>query len=285
VLNRERLLLGAWCAVVLGAGVLSYTLNEKSGTVSGALALTWIAGYLVQFGLMMVILNVIGRRNAILPWFVASLLPWAVDWTVPDRVWLLAVWVPVVIGYAYWLEHTHDHTERVLRTGVRGTATVLGIVHHQFQTVVNNAYIRRKLQVSVRTEKGETFQTTMTGTFAFGSEPDAGDTFAVRIDPAHPKRIVVDNQTADDNRLTSTGVHAQGVVRAVHPHHPVNGLVPCRLDLSVTHGGTGLQYDTHLDATFSPDRVPSVGDSLAVLADPDDYTRVILPPGAESTVF
>lgn len=146
----------------------------------------------------------------------------------PSGLWLLALWVPVVVGYAYWLERSHDHTDRVLRSGVRGTATVLAVVHHQFQTVVNNAYIRRKLRLSVRTEKGETFETTMTGTFAFGSEPSPGETFAVRIDPAHPKRVVVDDHTMDDDRLAASGVRASAVVRAVHPRHAVAGTVPRR---------------------------------------------------------
>jgi hypothetical protein len=281
--NRVRVLLAAWCAAILGAGALTYVFTERDGTLGGGIVLTWFLGYLVQFGLMMAILNGTGRRNQITPWFVASLLPWAVDWTTPAKLWVLAVWVPVVVGYAYWLDRSHDHTEHVLRTGVRGTATVLSVVHGQFQTVVNNAYIRRKLRLSVRTEQGATFETTMTGTFGFGAEPSPGDTFAVRFDPAHPKRIVIDKSTMDGERLASSGVPAQGVVRAVHPHHPVAGMIACRLDLSVTHGGTALQYDAQLDASFPADRVPRVGDSLALLADPDDYTRVVLASEAEPT--
>jgi hypothetical protein len=274
--TRVRALLAAWCVVILGAGVLTYALASTTDTVGGAIAATWIVGYLVQFGLMMVILNQTGRNTQIVPWFVASLLPWAVDWTMPARLWLLAVWIPVVLGYAYWLDRSHEHKDAVLHTGVRGTATVLAIVHRQFQTVVNNAYIRRKLRLSVRTEQGQTFETTMTGTFAFGSEPSPGDTFAVRIDPAHPKRIVVDDGTMDDQRLASSGVRAHGVVRAVHAHHTVDGTVPCRVDVSVTHGGTGLQYDARLEAPFPADRVPRVGDTLNLIADPDDYTHVVL---------
>lgn len=64
-----------WCVLLLAPGMYEAFGNV---TLNGTLAAVWIVGYLVQFGVFMWIMNLVGDQK-ILWWFVASMLPWAVD--------------------------------------------------------------------------------------------------------------------------------------------------------------------------------------------------------------
>jgi hypothetical protein len=56
--------------------------------------------------------------------------------------------------------------------------------------VINNIYVRRTLRVRVVREDGvPPYETRYRGLFEMGTVPDAGDTFAVVVDPGRPQRI------------------------------------------------------------------------------------------------
>jgi len=74
-----------WCVLLLAPGVYEAFGNT---TLNGTLATVWVVGYLAQFFVFMWVLNLVPEQK-ILGWFIASMLPWFVDWTVPSSRWLL----------------------------------------------------------------------------------------------------------------------------------------------------------------------------------------------------
>jgi hypothetical protein len=91
-------LLTIWCVLLLAPGVVEVLSSIDTRTaIPGYLAGVWIVGYLAQFGIFMWIMNLVGDQK-VLWWFIASLLPWAVDWTVPVSPWFLLLGTTVVVA-------------------------------------------------------------------------------------------------------------------------------------------------------------------------------------------
>jgi hypothetical protein len=192
-IGRLRLLLVAWVILVLAPGViatLAFGLDANSG-IPGGVAGVWIGGYLVQFGTFMAVTRT-SKQNDIAGWFVASLLPWACDWTTPVRLWAIAPCAAVAIGTAWLIYHSAVAVDALEHKGVRATGAVLGVVKPMFNVVINNVYIRRTLRVRVERADGiAPYEARIKGLFMLGEVPSQGDRLALRVDPAKPQRIKI----------------------------------------------------------------------------------------------
>lgn len=194
---------GWWLLVVLPAligmtGVLGGSADHPVD-VDGWLLGFWIVGYLAQFGwLMLVVPRAVGHSEM---WtlFVASLLPWLVDWVSLGGVveGLLMVAITGAVTTVMILRSL-----RTVRLDVHGrlvTATVLREVPTSFNTVVNNIYVRRKAELEIPAADGSTYRAVLTTLYEIGTHPRPGDQVRIRVDPGNPKRFQLASSTAPES--------------------------------------------------------------------------------------
>ena len=188
-MRRLYSLLIAWCLLVLAPGLF-----EASGHVdlNVVLTLVWIIGYLAQFGVFLWIMNLVAEQK-ILWWFIASLLPWAVDWSVPSSAWFLLLGAVVVVAVAVWIGRFARRAESLQDQGVRATGVVLEVLKPWMNVVINNVYIQRKLRLRIQREDGmPAYEGILKGLFMLGEIPSVGDRLALRVDPANPQHFDYD---------------------------------------------------------------------------------------------
>jgi len=183
-----------WCVFLLAPGVYEALGNV---TLNGTLAAVWIVGYLAQFGVFMWIMNLVGDQK-ILWWFIASLLPWAVDWTVPSSAWLLLLWAAVAIAVAAWIGRFSSRARALQQRGIRATGIVLEVLKPWMNVVINNVYIRRRLRLRIQRQDGSpAYEGILKGLFMLGEIPSVGDRLALRVDPANPQHFDYDKASTD----------------------------------------------------------------------------------------
>lgn len=188
-MRRIHLLLAAWCVLLLAPGIFEALGNV---TLNGTLATFWVVGYLAQFGVFMWIMNLVGDQK-VLWWFIASLFPWAVDWTVPVSPWFLLLWVAAVVAVAAWIGQSTQHAKSLQEQGVRATGVVLEVLKPWMNVVINNVYIRRRVRLRIeREDRTPAYEGILKGLFMLGEIPSPGDRIALRVDPANPQRFDYD---------------------------------------------------------------------------------------------
>lgn len=188
-MRRLHLLLIVWCVLLLAPGLF-----EAAGhsTLNGTLAAVWVVGYLVQFGIFMWIMNLVAEQK-VLWWFIASMLPWVIDWSVPASPWLLLPWAAVAIASATWIGRVTQRATSLQEHGVRATGTVLEVLKPWMNVVVNNVYIRRRVRLRIQREDGTpAYEGILKGLFMLGEIPSVGDHLALRVDPANPQHFDYD---------------------------------------------------------------------------------------------
>jgi hypothetical protein len=70
--------------------VLTFVLDVDTDDLPGYVVLTWVGGYLLQFGVFMLPMMKTQRANNFVGRLIASLVPWAADWSAPVSPW----WLP-----------------------------------------------------------------------------------------------------------------------------------------------------------------------------------------------
>jgi len=196
-------LLTVWCVLLLAPGLFEALGNV---TLNGTLASVWIVGYLAQFGVFMWIMNLVGEQK-VLWWFVASLLPWAVDWTVPSSSWLLLLWTAVAVAVAAWIGQFTRRAQSLQQRGIRATGTVLEVFKPWMNVVVNNVYIRRRLRLRIQRQDGSpAYEGILKGLFMLGEIPSVGDRLALRVDPANPQHFDYDEASTETAQAASAAV-------------------------------------------------------------------------------
>jgi hypothetical protein len=207
-MRKINSLLIAWCVLLLAPGVYEALGNV---TLNGALAFVWIVGYLAQFGVFLWIMNLVGEQK-VLWWFIASLVPWAVDWTVPSSTWFLLLWAAVAIAVAVWIGRVSSRARALQQRGIRATGTVLEVFKPWMNVVINNVYIRRRIRLRIQRldEDGSPpYEGILKGLFMLGEIPSIGDRLALRVDPANPQHFDYDKEsTATTAATTHTTAHA-----------------------------------------------------------------------------
>src|SRR5579864_1259465 len=183
-----------WCVLLLAPGVYEALGNV---TLNGTLAGVWIVGYLAQFGVFMWIMNLVGDQK-VLWWFIASLLPWAVDWSVPTSPWFLLLCAAVAVATAFWMAQSTQRAQSLQERGIRATGTVLEVLKPWMNVVINNVYIRRKLRLRIQCEDGAPpYEGILKGLFMLGEIPSVGDRLTLRVDPANPQHFDYDQASTD----------------------------------------------------------------------------------------
>jgi hypothetical protein len=181
-----------WCVLLLAPGLFEALGNT---TLNGVLAAIWVVGYLAQFSVFMWMMNLVPEQK-VLWWFIASMLPWIVDWTVPSSAWLLLLWTAVAIAVAAWIGRFAQGAKSLQEQGIRATGTVLEVFKPWMNVVVNNVYIRRKLRLRIqREDRTPAYEGILKGLFMLGEIPSVGDRLALRVDPANPQHFDYDKAT------------------------------------------------------------------------------------------
>lgn len=176
---------------VIGAPI---TLNAA---VTGTSAITWIAGWLLQFAAFFWLMA-IARKQNFLWWFVASGVPWAIDWTMGVSPVFAVLWPAVVIATAVWIALAERSYESLEEHGIRASGTVLQVYNPMMNVVVNNVYIKRKLRVRIQRSDGTApYEADYNGLFMLGEIPSPGDQIPLLVDPANPNHFAYDDKASD----------------------------------------------------------------------------------------
>jgi len=190
--QRLQLLLAAWVALVIIPGVIAVVEGTTADSdITGKIFFWWIGGYLAQFFVFMVIMRMVHKNTTFLPWVIASLLPWLVDWTLPVSWLFLAPWILLAAGTAWWILTSADREEELRTHGIPAVATVLKVIEPRFfNMVINGVYIKRKLRLQiVRNDGTPPYEAVLHGTFMLGEIPDEGSRLNLRVDPKNPHRF------------------------------------------------------------------------------------------------
>jgi len=210
-MSRINSLLIAWCVLLLAPGIFEAFGNV---TLNGTLAAVWIVGYLVQFGVFMWIMNLVAEQK-ILWWFIASLAPWGVDWTVPSSTWFLLLWTAVAIASAVWIGRVSSRASALQQRGIRATGTVLEVFKPWMNVVVNNVYIRRRVRLRIQRQDGAPpYEGILKGLFMLGEIPSVGDHLSLRVDPANPQHFDYDQASSATTTAATTHTTAHAASAA-----------------------------------------------------------------------
>jgi len=200
-MRRLHLVLIAWCVLVLAPGIYEAFGNA---TLNGTLATVWVVGYLVQFGVFMWIMNLVPEQK-VLWWFITSMLPWIVDWTVPSSTWFLLLWAAVAVASAVWIGRFAQSTKSLQEQGIRATGVVLEVLKPWMNVVINNVYIRRRLRLRIQRQDGSpAYEGILKGLFMLGEIPSVGDRLTLLVDPANPQHFDYDQASTGAGAARAT---------------------------------------------------------------------------------
>jgi Short C-terminal domain len=215
-LRAFGLLLAGWVVAVVIPGLVAATawdINTDSTNLGGPFGV-WIVAYLVQLGLFMTASRR-SKKNNVLAWIVASLLPWVSDWATVAARWAVAPCAAVAILIAWRMYRSTASSEHLAQSGVPATGTVLEVIKPKLMNVViNNVYILRKLRLRIERVDGvESYEAVLKGTFMLGEIPDVGDTMSLRIDPHNPMHFeAVDGTSSVPTKGSAEAHSADGSV-------------------------------------------------------------------------
>ena len=185
-LDHRRLLklLGGWAAAVLLPGIV--TINQPVLVAY----VFWGFGFVASLALFIRIARITDTTD-LWPWLVASILPWAVNVTVPDLPISIPVFVLAAGLFAGWIFRQASASDRLQHAGVPGTGTVIELIEPKFTgAAVNNGYVRRSVRLTVeRPDKTKTYQAVLRDLFKVEELPAPGDKIALRIDPQDATRV------------------------------------------------------------------------------------------------
>jgi hypothetical protein len=193
-------LLAAWCALVIAPAwivVALFTGADADADVTGPIFVIWIVGYLLQFGVFMVVARK-ASGNSIVGWVLASIVPWIADWSAPVATWGPAACAIVVVAYAVWFYSRLARSDDLQHNGIPAVGTVLEVKKPIMNTIINGVYIRRTMMLRIERSDGTPpYEAKYAGTFMLGEIPGRGAVFNLRVDPANPKHFeTVDGTTS-----------------------------------------------------------------------------------------
>jgi hypothetical protein len=192
--NRRTVagLLVAWCVLVVAPAfiaVAAFAHADADDPIGGWIFAIWIIGYLAQLGVFMAVSRK-SKGNSVLGWLIASLAPWAADWSAPVAPWAPILVLVVVAAYAGWFYSTLQRSSDLQQHGIPATGTVLEVKKPLMNMVINNVYIRRTMRLRIeRSDGAATYEAKYAGTFMFGNIPSPGDIFNLRVDPKNPNHF------------------------------------------------------------------------------------------------
>lgn len=260
-MRRLELLLVVWVILVIVPGVvatLAFDLHASS-TLGGREMAIWLPAFVLQI-IVMIALSRITGKQLILPFLVASLLPFGTDFGMPVHRWIVAPCIVIALVTA-WLIYRSAHVSAVMQAqGIPATGTVVAVVRPLFNVVINNVYIRRTLKLRVERGDGAApYEVQYHGLFMLGEIPDPGDRLALRVDPKKPNHVVAESGVAAKGRADSVALPPPSSFRMHHvPTHQLTDTKPQLADeldkLVRLHASGGLS-----DAEFAQAKARILG--------------------------
>jgi len=162
-------LLAAWCVALVAPAWIVYLAfrgTDVNTPILGPIIAIWLVGYLVQFGLFMMVARKSSSMNVV-GWLLASTMPFVADWTVPVAPSSPAAVLLVVGAYAVWFYTRLDRSDDLQHNGIPATGTVLEV------------------------------DAKYSGTFMLGEIPGPGAVFNLRVDPRNPNHFETVDESTD----------------------------------------------------------------------------------------
>jgi len=187
-----------WCVLVIAPAAVATCFFKISidTSIGGPVIGVWAVGYLLSLAVFFVIARK-SPHYPMLGWFLASIMPFAADWSAPASWWALVVCAAIVVACATWLSRSVYGFDRLSRDGVRAKGVVIEVKRPLFNTVINNAYIRRTLRLRIERPDGVApYEAIINGTFMFGEIPQPGAKLPVMVDPLRPQHVELASKTA-----------------------------------------------------------------------------------------
>lgn len=183
-----------WALTVLPALLVAGGLFgdvDADTDVEGPVILTWVVGYLLQMGTIYLVGAAAGFRR--MWWiFVASALPWVVDFTAPYGTPQLLAGVLGAAVLAGAIAYTALRHLALTEGGRAVAATVLKVYRNRMNVVINNVYIRRTVLLEIPAADGTTYQGKLHLLYEIGTGPSVGETLRLRVDARNPRRYCLD---------------------------------------------------------------------------------------------
>ena len=192
-LPRIYALLALWTVLLLTPALLMlaglFGPIQSEIPISSTIILLWVGCYLAQFFLFLGIMAKVGEQRLL--WkMAASLLPWAIDWTLPLSWKYALLWVPLLALINAWVVAVTQRKESLFKNGIRAVGTVLEVMKPWMNVIVNKVYIRRNLRLRIERENGGLpYEGIFKGLFMLGEIPSPGDKIRLRVDPNNPLRF------------------------------------------------------------------------------------------------
>jgi hypothetical protein len=200
-------LLALWCLLALApAVIIAVFIGVDTEDPSGTVLLIWIAGYLAQIGVFLVI-TMKADGGSFVGWVIASLVPWSANWAAPISPWWLIACAAIVAGYSWWFYRSLARSRSLQRDSVPARGVVLKVEKPVMNVVVNNVYVRRTLLLRIERADGVApYEAKFKGLFEIGDVPEAGSALRLRVDPANPRHFEAVNDGGESSYTPAQAV-------------------------------------------------------------------------------
>ena len=184
-----------WALVVLPGALTIAGVFGDIGTdtsLGGWIILWWVVCYCAQLAMVYVMQKAVGHSRS---WwfFVASLLPWAVDWSAPVGWGWGLLWIGFAGLFAVAIILLALRTLALDEHGTVVTATVKKVMRFPFNVVINSVYIYRHVLLDIPgTDGSPSYEGKLWMLYEIGNAPIPGEHVQLRVDPRNPQHFAVD---------------------------------------------------------------------------------------------
>jgi hypothetical protein len=190
-----------WVVVATPTVLLLAGLFVVEGPVGGdvvaseGIVVVWVLTFCTQGLILFLLAGPVGHVE--IWWlFMGSLLPWIVNYGAPYSLAVGLLLLALAAATAALVAFTAHRTIRLDEHGRLVTATVVREVPTRMTTVVNNIYVRRKVELDIPAPDGTTYRGELTTLYEMGTWPTPGDQITLRVDPDNPRRFATTTQGA-----------------------------------------------------------------------------------------
>lgn len=196
--NQVIVMMVCWWVIVATPTVLLlsglFVVEGRVGgdvTASEGIVIVWVISFLAQVAVLLLLTRPAGHLRA---WwlFMGSLLPWVVNYGSPYSYGVAILLLGVAALAAVAVAVTAVRTIGLDEGGRLVTARIVREVPTRMRTVVNNIYVRRKVELEIPTADGTgTYRGVLPMLYEMGLWPTEGDKVRLRVDPDNPKRFAL----------------------------------------------------------------------------------------------
>jgi hypothetical protein len=202
--NQVVVMVACWWVIVATPTVLLIAgLFVVEGRVGGdviaseGIVIFWVISYLAQLAILMLLTKPVGHLEV---WwiFMGSLLPWVVNYGAPYSVGVAVLLLGLAAAVGVVVAVTAIRAIGLDERGRLVTASIVREIPTKMRTVVNNLYVRRKVELDIPTADGTgTYRGVLPMLYEMGTWPSEGDKVRLRVDPDNPKRFAPASSAAE----------------------------------------------------------------------------------------